>query len=62
MSTHSELEELERAIDTAEQKKREFVRDNPGGSGDSKERARLYAEVERARKALREYKIRNQLT
>ncbi len=53
------LEELERAIVEAEEAKRQFVKDNPNGTGDKKERMRLYNEVERARKALREYKRLN---
>lgn len=61
MDVQTELESLEQAITDAEERKRQFVREHPNGSGDRKERTRLYAEVERARKALREYKIKNQL-
>lgn len=53
------LEELEQAIIVAEEAKRQFVKENPNGTGDKKERMRLYNEVERARKALREYKRMN---
>lgn len=53
------LQELEQAIVEAEEAKRQFVKDNPNGTGDKKERMRLYNEVERARKALREYKRMN---
>lgn len=53
------LEELEQAIIEAEEAKRQFVKENPNGTGDKKERMRLYNEVERARKALREYKRMN---
>lgn len=53
------LQELEQAIIEAEEAKRQFVKENPNGTGDKKERMRLYNEVERARKALREYKRMN---
>ncbi len=53
------LQKLEQAIVEAEEAKRQFVKDNPNGTGDKKERMRLYNEVERARKALREYKRMN---
>lgn len=53
------LQELEQAIVDAEEAKRQFVKENPNGAGDKKERMRLYNEVERARKALREYKRMN---
>lgn len=53
------LEELEQAIIEAEEAKRQFVKENPNGTGDKKERMRLYNEVERARKALRDYKRMN---
>ncbi|TGG90789.1 hypothetical protein E4656_17795 [Natronospirillum operosum] len=61
MDVQTELEALEQAITDAEERKRQFVKEHPNGSGDKQERTRLYAEVERARKALREYKVRNQL-
>lgn len=53
------LQELEEAIVEAEEAKRRFVQENPNGSGDKSERMRLYNQVERARKALREYKRMN---
>ncbi|GGX40496.1 hypothetical protein [Saccharospirillum salsuginis] len=53
------LQELEQAIVEAEEAKRQFVKENPNGTGDKQERMRLYNEVERARKALREYKRMN---
>ncbi|MCH8552823.1 MAG: hypothetical protein LAT62_12870 [Natronospirillum sp.] len=61
MDVKTELETLEQAITDAEERKRQFVREHPNGAGDRTERTRLYAEVERARKALREYKIKHQL-
>ena len=57
----AELEALEQAITDAEERKRDFVKENPNGAGDKKERTRFYTDVERARKALREFKVRNQL-
>ncbi len=54
-----DLQKLEQEIEQAEQRKREFVKENPNGAGDKAERNRLYTDVERARKALREYKLRN---
>jgi len=53
------LQELEQAIVEAEEAKRQFVKENPNGTGDKQERMRLYNDVERARKALREYKRMN---
>jgi len=53
------LEELEQGIIQAEEIKRQFVRDYPNGTGSKEERMRLYNDVERARKALREYKRLN---
>ncbi len=61
MSISEERAALEQAIEDAEKRKREFVREHADGSGDPAERKRLYNEVERARRALREFKIRNQL-
>lgn len=61
MDVQTELDALEQAIVDAEERKREFVKENPNGAGDKKERTRLYTEVERARKALREYKVRHQI-
>ncbi|WP_119394206.1 hypothetical protein [Salinibius halmophilus] len=57
MDTQAKLEALERAIDDAEAAKREFVKDNPAGTGDKKERAKLYNAVEQARKELRAFKL-----
>lgn len=54
-----ELLALENAIEDAEMAKRAFVKENPNGAGDQSERMRLYTNVERARKALREYKKSN---
>ena len=54
-----QLEALENAIDEAEAVKREFVKNNPAGTGDKAERSRMYNDVERARKVLREFKIQN---
>lgn len=54
-----EIERLEQAIVEAETKKREFVRTHPNGSGDKGERAKLYTEVEKARRELRAYKVNN---
>ncbi|MFG1496270.1 hypothetical protein ABMA57_06505 [Saccharospirillum sp. HFRX-1] len=53
------LLELEQAIVDAEEAKRQFVQENPNGSGDKTERMRLYNKVELARKSLREYKRMN---
>ncbi len=53
------LQELEKAIAEAEEAKRQFVKENPRGEDDRDERLRLYNKVERARKALREYKRLN---
>ncbi|HET8904991.1 hypothetical protein [Saccharospirillum alexandrii] len=53
------LEELEQAIVEAEEAKRQFVRENPNGTGSKDDRMRLYNDVERARKALRDYKRMN---
>jgi hypothetical protein len=53
------LEELEQAIVEAEEAKRQFVRDNPNGTGNKEDRMRLYNDVERARRALRDYKRMN---
>ena len=50
------LQELVQAIEKAEEAKRKFVKANPKGTGDRKQRLALYDEVERARKALRDYK------
>ena len=52
-----ELAKLTLAIETAELEKKAFVKQNATGEGDSVERATLYANVERARKALRIYKM-----
>lgn len=52
-----EIERLEQAIEDAELKKKEFVKQNPTGEGDSDVRSKLYIDVEKARKALREYKL-----
>jgi hypothetical protein len=54
-----QLNALETAIDNAEEAKREFVKNNPAGSGDKAERSGFYNGVERARKALREFKVAN---
>lgn len=54
-----ELERLEQAIEEAEVNKKEFVKNNPTGEGDSETRSKLYIEVEKARKALRQYKIQH---
>lgn len=54
-----QLEALETAIEDAEAEKRAFVKDNPNGAGDKKERVRLYGKVEGARKALRDFKRAN---
>ncbi len=54
-----QLEALELAIERAEEEKRAFVKENPNGAGDKSERMRLYANVENARKALRNYKRAN---
>jgi hypothetical protein len=54
-----QLEELENAIEDAEIAKRAFVKENPNGAGDKNERMRLYTNVERSRKALRDYKKAN---
>lgn len=62
MDTKTELEALEQAIVDAEERKRAFVKENPNGTGDKNERTRLYTEVERARKALREFKLRHQIS
>jgi len=61
MDVQTELDALEQAITDAEERKREFVKEHPNGTGDKSERTRLYTDVERARKALREYKIKHQL-
>lgn len=52
-----ELSTLELAIETAELEKKAFVKQHATGEGDSVERAKLYSNVERARKALRFYKM-----
>jgi len=52
-----ELHALEQAIVDAEARKREFVKNNPNGAGDKTERNRLYNDVERARRNLRQYKL-----
>jgi len=54
-----ELERLEQAIEDAEIKKKEFVKQNPTGEGDSVTRSKLYIDVEKARKALRIYKMQH---
>lgn len=54
-----ELQRLEKAIEEAEQLKRDFVKNNPNGSGDKSERNRLYSLVEKSRKALRDFKLKN---
>jgi len=51
-----QLQKLLNAIEEAEEAKRQFVKANPKGEGDRKQRLALYNEVERARKALRDYK------
>ncbi|MFC3852607.1 hypothetical protein ACFOSD_00070 [Salinispirillum marinum] len=61
MDVQSQLASLEQAITDAEERKREFVRDHPNGTGDKTERTKLYTDVERARRALREFKVKNQL-
>ncbi|GGX64939.1 hypothetical protein [Saccharospirillum salsuginis] len=53
------FKELLSEIYRTEDEKRRFVRGNPRGSGDRRERRFLYDEVERARKALRDYKRMN---
>lgn len=53
------LIELEKAIEVAEVEKRMFVKDNPNGTGDKEQRIRLYTNVEKARKDLRDYKRAN---
>ncbi|BCE01595.1 hypothetical protein [Marinicellulosiphila megalodicopiae] len=50
------LKELEDAITQAEQLKRDFVANNPAGAGDKQTRHKIYNQVERARRALRDYK------
>ena len=52
-----ELDRLEQRLEEAEAKKKEFVRNNPKGEGDKAERSRLYIDVEKARKALRQYRL-----
>jgi len=54
-----EIERLEQAIEDAEIKKKEFVKQHPTGEGDSELRSKLYIDVEKARKALRAYKLRH---
>lgn len=54
-----ELEQLEQAIEEAEARKKAFVKSNATGEGDPTERSRLYIDVEKARKALREYKLQH---
>lgn len=61
MDVQTELDALEQAITDAEERKREFVKEHPNGTGDKAERTKLYTDVERARKALRDYKIKHQL-
>ncbi|MFY0664586.1 MAG: hypothetical protein JXQ97_08170 [Natronospirillum sp.] len=61
MDVQTQLEALEQAITDAEERKRQFVRDHPNGTGDKQERTKLYTDVERARRALREFKVKNQL-
>lgn len=53
------FQELLSDIHKAEDEKRRFVKANPRGSGDRRKRRLLYDEVERARKALRDYKRMN---
>lgn len=53
------LQELTHAIELAEENKRQFVVANPKRTGDREKRLKLYGEVEKARKALREYKRMN---
>lgn len=53
------LQELTSAIELAEEEKRQFVTANPKGTGDREKRLQLYSKVEKARKALREYKRMN---
>lgn len=53
------LEELEQAIVDAEAVKREYVKNNPTGTGSQSERNAIYNEVEKARRSLRAYKIDN---
>lgn len=55
----TELERLLDNIDQAELAKREFVRENPNGTGDKATRAALYRDVEMARRALRAYRLAN---
>jgi hypothetical protein len=52
-----ELIRLELDIEQAEQNKKAFVKAHATGEGDSVIRAKLYLNVERARKALRVYKM-----
>lgn len=52
-----ELARLELEIEKAEQNKKAFVKEHATGEGDSEVRAMLYLNVERARKALRTYKM-----
>jgi len=54
-----EIKRLEQAIEDAEIKKKEFVKQYPTGEGDSELRSKLYIDVEKARKALRAYKLRH---
>lgn len=54
-----ELARLELEIEKAEMNKKAFVKEHATGEGDSELRAKLYLNVERARKALRAYKIAN---
>lgn len=53
------LQELTSIIELAEEEKRLFVTANPKGTGDREKRLQLYGKVEKARKALREYKRMN---
>lgn len=53
------IEALEKMITEAEARKRAYVKLFRNNEGDEEERVRLYIDVERARKTLREYKRLN---
>ena len=59
MDHTEQLAQLEQAIVDAETLKREFVKEFPTGTGDQSERHRIYNQVERARRALRDFKIQH---
>ena len=59
MDQVEQLQQLEQAIVDAEVLKREFVKEFPTGTGDKTERHKIYNQVERARRDLRDYKIQH---